>query len=213
MTCSPKVVGMIICAALASTAAPAGAARAPLPAKPNVVDVAGDANHLYLVDQPGAVNRSEADLLAAWFSSDGKSLTAHWRVASSPVDGDVAFSMRVNPPPDDPYAGTRNSRRCFLFAAVFPAPDDPWDPYAHAGQRCAESILDTRTNPHLRTLPDGSVVISTTYAMRGGFPFRRGDQLSRPYAISGVFTLIPNYGYEGVPRIDSTPDGNDYLIP
>lgn len=213
MKCSPKVSGMLVCISLLATATTAGAERSPVPAKPHIVDVGGDANHLYLVDQPTPVTRPEADLLAAWFSSDGKNLTAHWHVAASPVEGDVTFSIRVDPAPDDPYAATRNAKRCFIFAVVFPAPDDPWSPYAHAGRRCADVILDIPTKPQFRTLTDGSFVVSTTYAMSGQFPFRRGHQLSAPYATAGVFTVIPNNGYEGVPRIDSTPTGLDYRIP
>ena len=192
---------------------PVGAAPAKVPPKPNVVDPRGDANYIYVADQATPVNRPEADVLAAWFTSDGKSLSAHWHVAASPVGKDVAFTIAAQPNPEYVPPETRlTTSRCFIFTAVFPAATDPYEPYSRAGKRCTDSILDLPSVPKWRVLADGSVVISTTYAFRRDFPLQSGDLLQAPYARSGEFTVFPTGGYEAVPRIDWTAVGRDYRI-
>lgn len=210
------IAATAVAATLVSVSVPADAAPKGPPRRPHIVDQAGDANYLHLVDQPTPTSRPEGDLLGAWFSSDKKVLTVTWHLAASPVDQGLALDLNAVPArPDVPEYRSLGKGRCMFFQAVFPRPTDPYDPYGFYGNHCESPDFAFPARPVAKELPDGSALVSIRAKIGGNSAIRSRDVLSKPWADIGHYTLLdyPVGYFVSLPRIDQTPVGRDYTVP
>ena len=223
MTLMNTVATALIGAMLLAMTAPAGAERSPIPARPNIVDIAGDANGIGFADVATPVQIPEADILEAWFTNDRTTITAHWHISAAPEVGDsIQLVMRGNPDPsasnpEVPEVPRVTSRpRCLFFSVIYRTVDtEPDEPYTAFTDGCLYGE-DVPTEyfigkPKVTRLDDGTAIIS------GTFPRSETPALKGKTVITGVNALTWNAdwiagGRPTLKTLDSAPPGRDYKV-
>lgn len=201
-------------AASALIAAPVMAQEAPaVPAEPNVTDPKGDANYLNdqgLAGGEGDVEgpadaSSSADIMAAWFTNDAESVTAHVLVEGAlPSTPSYFYRVLVDP--------TGGEKTCLWFQAGVPGVADAGtgaDPTGSLRNICGDgSTVDGEAS--LAENPDGGTIISIKIPM-GTHGLAVGMTLGSPNAASRNWPRTPAASVTA-PQVDNTKRGTPYVI-
>ncbi len=198
------------------------------PLKPNIRDVAGDAN--FVNDQglsegvwtpigevPGAGPRfgdvhaasvmAAGDVLAAWFSNNAQTISAHIHTAAMPDPSDgLFFRVFANP---DPAAGS--ARGCIAFVGIprgttigtYQGRD-----LAFARDYCGRYLRHVDGRLTVQELEDTSSIITITVP-RTFKGFATGAEFARPLAHSRI--AVGALGRADA-QVDSTARGTTYRI-
>lgn len=209
--------------------APAGAQEAvapTVPAEPNIVDPAGDANFINGSTTNPAVGgdhttpadaSSLGDILAGWFSHDASTVSAHIQVEAPPPGGNGS-SYNVYAAPGEGSAGA-NATGCLRFWLVLPGTNPGGGTFqgpvtAKLHDRCntGGNIWDAPDVQHsIAALEDGTGVVTITAPRELSPLFADGSVLTAPR----VLTASPTVGTTGgavTPTVDDTLPGTDYTI-
>lgn len=216
---------------------PVAAGAAPVskvPANPQVIDVAGDANHLN--DQgtsegggtggawiPSAARVGDiavgnvdpaADVLGLWFDHDDTLLTASIWIAAEPKSRTSLLYRVFASPGEGPRA--MDQRGCFWFFVHLRGAQVQ----THFGQASArvEEVCYTGTRARaeagVETLEDGSSIVQISVKRAALDPaFGDGARLERPFVQVRHWISTP-FVAEGYPagQLDSTPRGRSYIL-
>lgn len=220
-------VGSLITSIMAIGPVSAQDAPAPvIPAEPNIVDPVGDANFINgSMINPAVGNNHETgqdasslgDLLAAWFTADQDSISAHVQVELPPPGGN-GISYNVYASPGEGSAGA-NTVGCIRFWLVLPGTNPgggsyQGPPVAKMHDRCntGGNIWDSPDVEYaLATAEDGTGVVTITSPRDLSPLFAEGSVLVAPTATSASPT-VGTTGSALTPTVDNTDPGTDYTV-
>jgi hypothetical protein len=220
MTRVGTVVGTVIGAMLLTLIAPAGAERSPIPPRPNITDIAGDANGIHYSDVATPVQIPEADIIEAWFTNDHKTITAHWHVSAAPEMGDsVQLVMDGNPDPNDDATEVQrvsSKSRCLFFSVVFrtvgTVPDKPYTAFIDG---CLYGELGGpwfMGKPTVTQLGDGTAIVSGTFSRTLSPALKTKRVITGIRARSWNADWLNEQSRPMIRTLDAAPPGRDYKV-
>jgi hypothetical protein len=205
-TATALVAGVFVAVPITAEAAPK------VPAKPNIVDPAGDANYLngqgFEESQGDNVTPADvgslSDILAVWFTHDADKVNAHIQTEAAPsgTNASIFFRVMVDPVGEDPD--------CLRFQGATAGLTSTSEPFGSLRDLCGDAD-ETYTEGIEFTIETGPKEsgLYTISVPRSTHPaFANGTKLLAPTAHSR------NYLADAVtaPQIDNTKPGTDYVL-
>ena len=207
------VVGALVVIALFGATE---ASASPVAERPQIVDVAGDANflvneHLSLPAQAS----DHGDILKAWFTHTDKTITAHVLTVADPQDSPFGMNIQVwaNPPgAPRPDRSVSTWSGCYAFGAGVPGTlGTGQGPVARFADHCNRPGLELPATVRW-TEAEGGFVGSITIRRASTPAFAKAATLVDPYALSRPVVIGPVIGYRGDLLLDLTPFGTPYRL-
>jgi hypothetical protein len=202
-----KLFSILVAAGLVAGAliAPPANAQTEVPAEPNIVDPAGDANYINEGTAPGAGHNHTGptdagtypDLLAVWFTHDAENISVHFQTEGKPPGPVFGLTYQAFTTPGEGSVGS-NEAGCLRFLGNIPASNAGGgtyqdDPFIRLVDRCnvGTSIFPRSYSPLLED----------------------GEALTSPSARSSQPTIgeHTNIGF-ATPSTDTTEVGTDYVL-
>lgn len=203
-------------------------AQTPVPAAPNIVDPANDANFINEGTAPGlghdnvtpADASTVADLLAVWFSNTTDEVSVHFQTqAAPPASNGITYQAFASP--GEGSAGS-STQGCLRFLGNIPGSlpgggsyqDQPW---IRLLDRCnvGTSIFDDSVEGEfvIEEGPDGTGITTFTFPRSYSTLLATGQTLSTPTARGSSPTVgsHTNVGF-ATPSTDTTKPGTDYPL-
>lgn len=176
-----------------------GATGGVVPAAPNIVDDASDANAGGL---PATFNG--ADVLAGWFTHDATNVYVHIQVTNSARPEALTFQTTVGP-----AAGLDCVQLRMVTAGLA---NDSFSAINVSGD-CGD-VPTTQYGPLLEEDgPDGTTILTGTFPREGVEVFAEGALLAEPDIIVGMYGHSnPVAGGSRIGAIDDTAVGTDYSV-
>ncbi|MDQ3962575.1 MAG: hypothetical protein M3277_01455 [Actinomycetota bacterium] len=207
-----RSLSILLSAALATgvfSALPAKAQEAPaVPAEPNIVDPAGDANYINNNNTAGQSGNNHvtgpdasslADILAVWLTNDAEKISIHVQTEAPQPSSGAAYIVFFRANADD----------CLLAEFAIAAPSYQGDSYAEVEDTCAG--LDPADGEVVSVEgPDGTGIITATFPRAYSASFADGAVIATPRIEMRNLTGGP-VSLRG-PTIDNTDPGSDYTI-
>jgi hypothetical protein len=189
-------------------------AQTVVPAAPNIVDPAGDANYLnegFVGAGQGGDHGTPADassigdILAVWFTHTAETISWHVQTEAPHPSSGAAYWIEVN---TNPAGGPR----CLSWDMLMAAPTYQGDSFARVRDDCAatDSVFGEVV---AEELADGTGVVTGTVPRSAHALLADGSTLTEPVAFMRHATgPIPSVGTFIQPTIDTTAVGTDYTI-
>lgn len=200
------LVGGVFSALPAHAQAEPGATGGVVPASPNIVDDAGDANGYSALGAgaPPTVSLTGADVMAAWFTHDATNVYVHIQTETNARAEATTFQTNVGP-----AAGldciqlrmTTSGEGNESFSAINSTGD------------CGD-VATTQFGPLLDEVgPEDTAILTGTFPRAGLSQLADGSLLAEPNILVGFWGHgNPAAGGSRIGTIDDTPVGADYSI-
>lgn len=203
---SVAMIGGVFAALPAHAQAEPGATGGVVPATPNIVDEAGDANGYSSLGAgiPGTVSLTGADVLAAWFTHDATNVYVHIQTATNARVEATTFQTTV---------GTAAGLDCLQLRMVTAGVGNESFSAINSTGDCGE-VATTQYGPLLEEVgPEDTSILTGTFPRAGLTQLAGGALLAEPDILVGLWGHgNPVAGGSRILTIDSTPVGTDYSI-